>query len=257
MREEEKKAENQEENKEEAIALQNRRFQKRVTLVVLLCALVLAVIGITFAWFKNVQQLHTVSLIQTPSRIILSGANRSELQKLSLELTPDDTKDEDSVTLRRVFCVESSADYWIELVNTTNIPNMEMKLYPVTAANSDKSSGQIGASDGVGTFYYTPDADTIPGSYLNKIAGENKIAIQAGQPGTLHDENYVAGDAVELHAEPLYWRTDAQMEYDKANYSRQETEEGQTNLYYRYYVLELSWDTSAQETDMIYLMVSL
>ena len=106
------------------------------------------------------------------------------------------------------------------------------------------------------TFYYTPDATPLAGSYIN-LADDGITAIQKNGSGTLHNENYDDGDAVQQNAEPLYWCIDEQQAYDLADYSKAEAPTG-TGLitYYRYYVLELSWDTSAQETDMVYLLAS-
>lgn len=223
---------------------------------ILLCAAVLGLTGVTFAWIRNLQQLNTVALVQIPSRITLSGANRSELQRISLELTADDVKTAEGVTIRRVFCVESTADYWLEVVRTTNIENMEIKIYPVSNSNSNQEAGTVKGTDGVQTFYYTPDGACLAGDYINLVKN-GTIAIQKGNQGTLHAENYDTDDVVQQNAEPLYWRTSQIEECDRADYSASgKTEEDEIDIYYRYYVLELSWKTLAQETDMVYLMAS-
>ena len=61
---------------------------------------------------------------------------------------------------------------------------------------------------------------------------------------------------MQKNAEPLYWRTDSVQEYDDQEYSKENTTDNEIKMYYRYYVLELSWDTTAQETDMVYLLAS-
>ena len=194
--------------------------------------------------------------MQIPSKITLSGANRSELQKISLELTPDDDiTGEGKVTIRRVFCVESTANFWLEVIRTTNIEGMDIKIYPVKATNSDLDSGIVKGTDGVNTYYYTPDETNLTGAYLNQVADE-EYAIQAGNDKTLHGENYVDGDDVQKNAEPLYWRSGTEQSVFDTDYSRSGTAADGMDIYYRYYVMELSWNTSDQETDMVYLLAS-
>ena len=232
-----------------------KRTKIKLVLSILLCVAILCFIGGTLAWFRNLQQLNTVALVQIPSKITLSGANRSELQKISLELTADDTQNGDQVTIRRVFCIESTADYWLEVVRTTNIEGMDIKIYPVKASNSDQPSGEVKGTDGVKTFYYTHDTTHLKGDYINLVEN-GTIAIQKDYSGTLHAENYDDNDKVQKNAEPLYWRTTEKEVFDRSEYSTEETSKDEIKMYYRYYVLELSWDTSAQETDMVYLLAS-
>ena len=177
-----------------------KRTKIKLVVSILLCVAILGFIGGTLAWFRYLQQLNTVALVQIPSKITLSGANRSELQKISLELTPDDDiTGEGKVTIRRVFCVESTANFWLEVIRTTNIEGMDIKIYPVKATNSDLDSGIVKGTDGVNTYYYTPDKTNLTGAYLNQVADE-EYAIQAGNDKTLHGENYVDGDDVQKNA---------------------------------------------------------
>ena len=233
-----------------------KRTKIKLVLSILLCVAILGFTGGTLAWFRYLQQLNTVALVQIPSKITLSGANRSELQKISLELTPDDDiTGEGKVTIRRVFCVESTANFWLEVIRTTNIEGMDIKIYPVKATNSDLDSGIVKGTDGVNTYYYTPDETNLTGAYLNQVADE-EYAIQAGNDKTLHGENYVDGDDVQKNAEPLYWRSGTEQSVFDTDYSRSGTAEDGMDIYYRYYVMELSWNTSDQETDMVYLLAS-
>lgn len=252
-----------------------KQAKLKIALAVYLCVMVLRLTGATLAWFRHLQQLNTVALVQIPSKITLSGPNRSELQRISLELTADDTqdKDKDQVTIRRVFCIESTADYWLEVIRTTNIENMDIKIFPVKtdnislASNSNLEPGEVEVkgTDGIQTFYYTPDEDSLEGDYLNRVQDENSledaylnssgvkpiIATQA-----LHGENYADGDSVQQNAEPLYWRTKERCVNSRDGYSQADTATTGEKICYRYFILELSWDTSAQETDLVYLLAS-
>lgn len=240
--------------------VKNKQLNNNLFIILLLCVLLLGTVGATFAWLRNLQQLNTVSLVQIPSKITLSGANRSELQRISLELTNDDTKDENGVIIRRVFCVESTHDYLLEVIRTTNIEDMEIKIYPVKSKESNKVSddnktGNVKGNDGVKTYYYCPEDTELDSVYLNET--EDKIAIQNGFEGTLHGENYIVGDSVQKNAEPLYWRTKDVVACNLDEYGQIAlAADGITEIYYRYYVLELRWNTDSQETDLVYLLAS-
>lgn len=224
----------------------------------LIIALLLALIGISVAWFAYLNRLNTISVVQIPSRITISGANRSEMQKISLEMTSDDTQVGDKVTIRRVFCIESTDDFLLEVAHTTNIPNMDIKIFPVSNDNSEpnKTSGAVKGSDAGITFYYDPDSGAIQGKYLNS---NGTIAIQGNNTGSLHSQTYAQGDAgkVQQNAEPLYWLSDKAEDCEKEGYSRDgKAGDGVTDIKYRYYVLQLSWDINEAETDMVYLLAS-
>ena len=95
---------------------------------------------------------------------------------------------------------------------------------------------------------------TLAGEYLNKTG---QIAIQKGDTGTLNGQTYVNSDTVQQNAEPLYWLTNSVEECKKSGYSREgKAADGQTDIYYRYYVLQLSWKVTDSETDIVYLLAS-
>lgn len=228
-----------------------------ITLLSIMLAVMFAA-GVSFAWLRYIRQLNTVSLVQVPSKITISGANRREMQKISLELTADDIQQGDTVTINRVFCIESTADFLLEVAHTTNIRNMDIKIYPVLADNSNKpdfAEGWVKGTDGINIFYYKPDASPLTGGYINKNSSD--IASQKGEANTLHDKIYDSGDNVQKNAEPLYWKSDERQECDlENNYCFEGESADGTKIYYRYYVLQLSWKISDGETDMVYLLAA-
>lgn len=246
-----------------------KRLKLQVLISVLMVTLLLGMIGISFAWLAFWNRLNTISVLQIPSKISITGANRSEMQRISLEMTSDDTQVGDRVTIRRVFCIESTDNFLLEVAHTTNIDNMDIKIFPVSNENSepDKESGSVQGADAEAgrVFYYDPDDEKIAGSYLNReVVEENEkeiqIAIQGGNQGSLHGQTYapqVDDNKVQRNAEPLYWLTASVEDCKRTGYSRTGTAaDGQTEIYYRYYVLELSWDVTQSETDIVYLLAS-
>lgn len=235
-----------------------KNLKKKRLITLLVFMIILEIVGISFAWLSYWHRLNTISVVQIPSRITISGANRSEMQKISLEMTSDDTQEGNKVTIRRVFCIESTDDYLLEVAHTTNIPNMEIKIFPVSTANSniesdgsssESTQGVVKGADEGKVFCYKPDGTAIAGGYLNK---EGNIANK-----NLHNQVYSDGDKVQQNAEPLYWISSEAEKYDKNDYSGSGTSaDGKTEIYYRYYVLELSWEIDQAETDMVYLLAS-
>lgn len=233
--------------------------KKRLKLQILTSAflglLLLGIIGASFAWLSYWHRLNSISVLQIPSKISLAGANRSEMQKISLEMTSDDTQEGNKVTIRRVFCVESTDNYLLEVAHTTNISNMDIKIFPVSNVNSDKSSGIVKGVDSEAgqVFYYDPDGESLLGSYIN--IGANKVANSE-----LHEKTYTVPDdngKVQQNAEPLYWLTNSVEDYDKDGYHRTgKAADGMTDICYRYYVLQLSWEIDQAETDIVYLLAS-
>lgn len=235
--------------------LGRKQNMKRGFLISALTVIViLNIVALSFAWLLKWHRLNTVSVLQIPSKISISGANRSEMQKISLELTSDDTQTGDRVTIRRVFCIESTDDFLLEVAHTTNIKNMEILIFPVSNQNSEpeKVSGSVQGTDieEGRVFYYDPDGTPLQGSYINET---NDIADK-----TLHNQTYADGENnVQQNAEPLYWLTDNPEVYKKDEYSRiGKATDGVTDIYYRYYVLQLSWDIDQAETDILYLLAS-
>lgn len=238
--------------------MKNQKIKQRVRVSVLIVLLILGIIGASFAWLLYWHRLNTISVLQIPSKISISGANRSEMQKISLEMTSDDTQDGNKVTIRRVFCIESTDDFLLEVAHTTNIPNMEIKIFPVSNTNSnpEKTSGSVQGVDAEAgrVFYYDPDGEALAGAYLNE---SGKIAIQKGNQGSLNGQTYANSDIVQQNAEPLYWLTNEVEKHDKSGYSREgKAADGLTDICYRYYVLQLSWNVEQSETDIVYLLAS-
>lgn len=237
-----------------------KRLLKLQILISSLASVLLLGVGVSAAWLTYAQRLNTISVLQIPSRITISGANRSEMLRIPLEMTSDDTEVDDTVTLRRVFCIESTDDYYLGIAHTTNISGLNIKIFPVSNDNSnpEKESGAVKGSDGVRTFYYDPDGTALAGGYRNKQV-DSDIAIPEGETGSFHDRVYNQNDngKVQKNAEPLYWVTNQPEKYLKEGYSREDTAaDGKTIIHYRYYVLELSWNIRDSETDMLYLLAS-
>lgn len=237
--------------------------QKKKIFLLKICLIItifMILVTVSYGWLVYKNQLSTISVIQIPSKISITGGNRSEMLRIPLELTEDDTLQDNVVTIKRIFCIESTGDYFLELAHTTNIAGMSIDIYPVTVEHSNmttETEKSVKWSDADVTYYYEPDDAAIDGDYLNLKSDELGIANDSLHNQIYNeDENETYGVNVQKNAEPLYWLS-SPVKCDEENYFRTDTDvDGRTTIYYRYFVLKISWNTTDSENDMIYLMAS-
>lgn len=207
------------------------------------------IIGLSYAWFFDRSDMATLVPIKPPSDIAILGPNGSELTSLDLNYTDADKDGSGKVTIRRVFCVQSQADYHkLEIVHTTNMKGLTFQLYAATAVSSSDESGSNIVTDGGYTYKYDPQK-SIGGSYINE---DRKVNSYKYANSDKHLVNYGNYSNVQVHAEPLYWLVGSSLEassdmknmvtINNKNYSR------------TYYVLEISWTETTKETDIFYIL---
>lgn len=197
--------------------------------------------GLSYAWFYNRTNMATLMEIKPPSNISILGPGGSEMTSLDLNYTDSD-KTGDTVTVRRVICVQSErsvTDYKLEIVHTTNLKGLTFHLYPATADNNGNVED--------GGYKYSYNSSKIDGHYINLSPTTNDYKYA---DGTKHNQNYGSYSNVQTHAEPLYWLVNNNLQPDTAD---QTTVEDKT--YNRtYYVCEVTWTEKTKETDIFYIL---
>lgn len=90
-----------------------KKTEKRRLLRTGVCLIVVLVllIGFSYAWFINRNDITTLMEIQEPSEISILGSNGKRLDTLDLTYQPGEKNADGTVTIRRVFCVQSATDY--------------------------------------------------------------------------------------------------------------------------------------------------
>lgn len=218
-----------------------RLLHTGVALIVVLVLL----IGFSYAWFINRNDITTLMEIQEPSEISILGSDGKRLDSLDLTYQPGEKNADGTVTIRRVFCVQSATDYKLELVHTTNLKGLNFTLYPAVKAGATGTS----VTDGDTTFSYN-SSDKIGGAYINltEPTGDYKYANTEK-----HSQNYQEYQQVQAHAEPAYWLANDTQDFDKTG-SESFTDKNKT--YHRnYYVCEVTWtETEEKETDIFYIL---
>ena len=214
--------------------------KKLIYMIISAVAIIALIAGLIYAWFYNQSDMNTLLAIKSPSAISILGPNGNEMSSLDLNYTEDD-KNGDTVTVRRVFCVQTAEDYHrLEIAHTTNMKDLQFKLYAVTADGTET------VTDGGYTYHY--NNMPIAGAYINATdANGYKYADK-----TYHSNNYNDTDQTQDHAEPVYWLADGKMTTDK--FAENQVVIGDKTYYRTYYVCEVSWTEDKKETDIFYIL---
>ncbi|MBD8969527.1 MAG: hypothetical protein EGR88_11125 [Ruminococcus sp. SR1/5] len=241
----------------------NRAKKMYISSVIALILALIALIGVTLAWFFNRRELDTLTWIKTPIRLEIGSGNNHDIAYLDLGSIDADTS---SREIERVFCVygEPVDIYSLQLSYTTNIAF----YYDIYRANYAPDNGNVvftytdADGDHTERFGYASDTPVIATKPLNKM---NATEIAAHQSHTLSygDEkglNPVNSGKVQSNAEPLYWLASE----DRLNVLNpknvKENETTGSAFFCDYYVLKIHWDEGTvindKETDMVYLTVS-
>lgn len=219
------------------LTAKKKKFRYTLFSTILVLILFAALVG---AWFYYQSDMGTLLAIKEPSDISILGPDGAEMSSIDLNYTEDE-KTGDRVTVKRVFCVQTSADkHRLEIAHTTNLKGLTFNIYKV----SDNGTETI--TDEGHTYKY--DKTAIDGSYLNldKTDSGYKYANN-----TYHEKNYETDDLVQIHAEPVYWLSSQSLATNKTN----SIKNGKT--YRTYYVCEVSWTETKKETDIFYILAKI
>ena len=219
------------------LTAKKKKFRYTLFSTILVLILFAALVG---AWFYYQSDMGTLLAIKEPSDISILGPDGAEMSSIDLNYTEDE-KTGDQVTVKRVFCVQTSANkHLLEIAHTTNLKGLTFNIYKVS------DTGTETVTDEGHTYKY--DKTAIDGSYLNldKTASDYKYANNI-----YHDKNYINNIQVQIHAEPVYWLASQPLVTNKTN----SIKNGKT--YRTYYVCEVSWTETTKETDIFYILAKI
>lgn len=223
------------------LTVKKKKFRYTLFSTILVLILFAALVG---AWFYCQLDMGTLLAIKEPSDISILGPNGAEMSSIDLNYTEDE-KTGDQVTVKRVFCVQTSADkHWLEIAHTTNLKGLTFNIYKV----SDNGAETI-TDEG---YTYKYDKTAIDGSYLN-LNSDKKVADYKYANNAYHEKNYgsITNNLVQIHAEPVYWLSSQPLATNKTN----SIKNGKT--YRTYYVCEVSWTETKKETDIFYILAKI
>lgn len=218
------------------LTAKKKKFRYTLFSTILVLILFAALVG---AWFYYQSDMGTLLAIKEPSDISILGPDGAEMSSIDLNYTEDE-KTGDKVTVKRVFCVQTSAArHWLEIAHTTNLKGLTFNIYKVS------DTGTETVTDEGHTYKYNRTA--IAGDYLNIDKTENDYKYA---DNTYHNKNYTNGQ-VQIHAEPVYWLASQPLDTNKTN----SIKNGKT--YRTYYVCEVSWMETTKETDIFYILAKI
>lgn len=223
------------------LTAKKKKFRYTLFSTILVLILFAALVG---AWFYYQSDMGTLLVIKEPSDISILGPDGSEMSSIDLNYTEDE-KTGDRVTVKRVFCVQTSAaKHRLEIAHTTNLKGLTFHIYKV----SDNGTETV-TDEG---YTYNYDKTAIDGSYLNlnsnKPGSDYKYANN-----TYHNKNYEDKDKVQIHAEPAYWLVTQPLDTNKTNPISIKN----GTMYRTYYVCEVSWTETEKETDIFYILAKI
>lgn len=231
---------------------QGSELTKRLVLAVLTVLAAAALMtGVTTAWFTNQYRLSSIGKIHPPTYISILAPGDTGMQAIDLSYDKSEVHD-GRVELKRPFVIRSeSATYDLCIAHTTNISGLAIKLYEAVADGEEGNAYLAGITE-KGTPYYWNQKSNVDlfksGAYVNpQDDGDRTIADKSH---SAHSETFrlsenVAYDNVQKYAEPLYWvKTGCTGE-------KRTPDDGN---YYTNYILEITWDETDKETDILYVI---
>ena len=116
------------------LTAKKKKFRYTLFSTILVLILFAALVG---AWFYYQSDMGTLLAIKEPSNISILGPDGAEMSSIDLNYTEGE-KAGDQVTVKRVFCVQTSADkHWLEIAHTTNLKGLTFNIYKVSDTGTE------------------------------------------------------------------------------------------------------------------------
>lgn len=217
-----------------------------------LAAVVLVLLGFTLGWFVDANRGSTVGKIKGPAELKVLGPNATATEQIDLSYNPKygDTKTGNTVTLKRPFCVQTGGDgFELQLANTTNIKGLTIELYKAENTGPVDTPDVRGTAGGKSYSWRASGTDLLASFTPINIADDG-LAIETDVTTTdSSDQTFERYDKIQRNARPLY----RYKEFGKSELNAK-TLDGSSGNDTLNFIIKLSWDESAKETDVIYLI---
>ena len=217
-----------------------------------LAAVLFVVLGFTLGWFVDANRGSTVGKIKEPAELKVLGPNATATEQIDLSYNPEygDTKTGNTVTLKRPFCVQTGGDgFELQLANTTNIKGLTIELYKAGDTPAPQAPDVSGTAGGKSYRWKTSGTDLLTDfKFINKA--DDDLATEADVTASdSSDQTFGRYGNIQRNARPLY----RYKVFDKTELNAK-TLDGSTGNDTLNFIIKLSWDESAKETDVIYLI---
>lgn len=214
-----------------------------------LLAVLLVLLGLTLGWFVDANRGSTVGKIKEPAELKVLGPNATVAEQIDLSYNPEygDTKTGNTVTLMRPFCVQTGGDgFELQLANTTNITGLTIELYKAENPGLGDTSDVRGTAGGKPYSWKMSGTDLLTSFKPINDAGNGLATVPVEGANDLTFKDY---QKVQRNARPLY-----RFKVFNKDELNAKTLDGSTGNDTLNFIIKLSWDESAKETDVIYLI---
>lgn len=214
-----------------------------------LVAVLLVLLGLTLGWFVDANRGSTVGKIKEPAELKVLGPNATATEQIDLSYNPEygDTKTGNTVTLRRPFCVQTGGDgFELQLANTTNIEGLTIELYKAENTPALQTPDVSGTAGGRPYKWKASGTDLLASFTPINDAGDGLATVPVEGANDLTFKDY---QKVQRNARPLY-----RFKVFNKDELNAKTLDGSTGNDTLNFIIKLSWDESAKETDVIYLI---
>lgn len=229
-----------------------------ITVITALACLSL-VIGLAMAWYTDQYRLASIGKIHPLTAISILAPGDSVIQSIDLSYDKSEVHD-GKVELKRPFVIRSeSQKYDLCIAHTTNISGLRIQLYEAYEVldNEKQKNAYLAGITDKGLPYYWNKKDNTKDlfekdKYLNRD-DSNEEEVIADKTHSAHDKtfpyidmgNEKIYDKVQKNASPLYW-------VKKGIVGEKRTPDD--GNFYTNYILEISWNETDKETDILYII---
>lgn len=235
----------------------NSLFKQLIITVTATLACISLLIGLAMAWYTDQYRLASIGKIHPLTAISILAPGDSVIQSIDLSYDKSEVHD-GRVELKRPFVIRSESPWYdLCIAHTTNISGLSIKLYEAyeVLGNEEQKNAYLAGITDKGLPYYwnksKKDGETTvdlftQGTYLNKTDGvllaDKKHNAQKETFRLTETKFY---DNVQKNASPLYW-------VKKGIEGKKRTSDD--GNYYTNYILEITWDETDKETDILYVI---
>lgn len=228
------------------------RIRQLVLAVLAALACLALICGATMAWFTYRYRLSSIGRIHPLTTISILAPGDTVIQSIDLSYDKSEVTD-GQVSLKRPFVIRSGAENFdLCIAHTTNISGLTIELYEATADGEENSAYIAGITEKGTPYYWNKKNGTNlfnREGYLN-LEGEVGSHLVAKQDHDAHRETFrltedLIYDNVQKYAEPLYWVMKGATGVPRT---------GDDENYYTNYILEISWNETDKETDILYVI---
>lgn len=227
--------------------------KRRILYALALVATIALLTGVTMAWFTYQFRLSSIAKIHPLTYISILEPGDTVLQSIDLSYDKSEVKD-GQVELKRPFVIRSESELFdLCIAHTTNISGLTISLYEANEEGKEGHADLAGITEKGTPYYWNKENDNNlfdKTGYLNKDAASGGI-IWADKSHKAHDDTFRLTeqeiyDKVQKNAEPLYWV--------KKGISAEKRTPDTDGNYYTNYILEITWDETDKETDILYVI---